>query len=90
MLTHSLVEMIQEGGKQFDWLIPLLTQARELDLHYIPSRYPNGLPSGYPHAFYDRGIAEAAAAAADRIITAVSAYYQSVGASDISKDASES
>jgi len=25
---------------------------RRLDLHYISSRYPNGLPAGYPHAFY--------------------------------------
>jgi HEPN domain-containing protein len=24
-----------------------LEDARMLDLHYIPSRYPNGLPSGY-------------------------------------------
>ncbi|MGP3666803.1 MAG: HEPN domain-containing protein [Candidatus Bathyarchaeota archaeon] len=27
--------------------------ARELDRHYIPSRYPNAHPSGTPHEAYD-------------------------------------
>ena len=45
LLTHSLVEMIQEGKKTVSSLDDILDEARELDLHYIPSRYPNGLPS---------------------------------------------
>ncbi len=54
LLTHSLVEMVQEGSKKVSSLLALLENAQELDLHYIPSRYPNGLPSGYPHQFYRR------------------------------------
>jgi len=32
----------------------LLDQARILDKHYIPTRYPNGLPQGAPTEFYTR------------------------------------
>lgn len=34
--------------------------AKGLDLHYIPSRYPDALPSGTPSGFYDRAKAEEA------------------------------
>jgi len=51
LLTHSLVEMIREEEKKVSALAHVLDTARQLDLHYIPSRYPNGLPIGYPHQF---------------------------------------
>jgi len=67
LLTHSLVEMVREGGKKVSQLTDLWDQARELDLHYIPSRYPNGIPSGYPHQFYGMKVAEQALIAAEKI-----------------------
>ena len=83
LLTHSLVEMIREGRKQVEALTPLLGEARELDFHYIPARYPNGLPSGYPHRFYDRGTAEKALEAAEKIVSAVEGHYRAQGETDI-------
>lgn len=53
----------------------LLDDARELDLHYIPSRYPNGLPAGYPHSFYGEKSARTALVCAERIVEAVLCYY---------------
>jgi len=79
LLTHSLVEMVQEAGKEVGSLLALLDRARELDLHYIPSRYPSGLPSGYPHQFYGKELAEGALNAADRILAAVGDYYRAHG-----------
>ncbi|MFP3869977.1 MAG: HEPN domain-containing protein [Syntrophobacteria bacterium] len=76
LLTHSLVEMVEEAGKSVAQLALLLDEARDLDLHYIPSRYPNGLPGGYPHQFYTRRVAEEALQAADRIFKSVQDYYQ--------------
>ncbi len=76
LLSHSLVEMVQEAAKMADVVTGLLDFARELDLHYIPSRYPNGLPAGYPHQFYDRQTAERALAAAGRIVSAVREFFQ--------------
>ena len=42
------------GNLSLDVAIPdfLLDQARMLDKHYIPSRYPNGFESGAPTDFY--------------------------------------
>jgi HEPN domain-containing protein len=34
--------------------------ALRLDKHYLPSRYPNGLPAGHPGKYYTRGEAEKA------------------------------
>ena len=79
LLTHSLVEMVQEARKRVGPVADLLEEARELDLHYIPSRYPNGLPGGYPHQFYGKGIAERALHAAERILAAVQEHYRAKG-----------
>ena len=77
LLTHSLVEMIREGEKRVKSLSRLLDQARELDLHYIPSRYPNGIPSGYPHQFYSKKVADQALIAAEKIFSSIRNHYRS-------------
>ncbi len=89
LFTHSLVEMIQEAGKKIETLKELLEEARGLDLHYIPSRYPNGLPSGYPHRFYGKETAEKAAGAADKILAAVTDYYRAAGEVDLLNEPDE-
>jgi len=51
---HSIREMLErffESVGERDE--KLLTHARELDRHYIPSRYPDAHPSGTPHEAYD-------------------------------------
>lgn len=42
--------------------------ARELDRHYIPARYPNSVPAGAPFEFYDADQSRSALAAAHRIV----------------------
>ena len=83
LMTHSTVEMVREAGKKIDQLLNLLDEARELDLHYIPSRYPNGIPSGYPHQFYGRKNADQALAAAEKIFNALKDYFLSGEHKDI-------
>jgi len=46
----------------------LLAYARELDRHYIPSRYPNAHPAGTPHEAYDEVTSARAIEAARRIV----------------------
>jgi HEPN domain-containing protein len=79
LLTHSLVEMIHESEAAVGGMQGLIEKARELDLHYIPSRYPNGLPSGYPHLFYGREMAERALACAEEIFLMVARHYEAQG-----------
>jgi HEPN domain-containing protein len=83
LMTHSTVEMVRESGKKINSLNELINEARELDLHYIPSRYPNGIPSGYPHQFYGRKNADQALAAAETIFNAIKDYYLSGEHEDI-------
>ncbi|MEM2865274.1 MAG: HEPN domain-containing protein [Candidatus Bathyarchaeia archaeon] len=49
---HSLVELLEllrdQGAEE------VMIYARELDRHYIPSRYPNSYESGYPGMYYDK------------------------------------
>jgi len=71
VLTHSLTAMIQTAGKQVPELLDHLESARQLDLHYVPSRYPNGLPDGIPHLFYGAETARAALEAADAFMDAI-------------------
>jgi len=49
----------------------LLRYARELDRHYIPSRYPNAHPSGTPHEAYDEETSERALDSAEKVISFV-------------------
>lgn len=83
LFTHSLFEMVSEAAKRIGSFSELLDDARLLDLHYIPSRYPNGLASGYPHKFYNKTIAEEAMEAAKRIGEAVKDYYVSQDETEI-------
>lgn len=86
LLTHSLVEMVEEARKKEKRFEGLMDDGRELDLHYIPSRYPNGLPSGYPHQFYAKEMAVKALKAGETIFTTVKDYYQSLGEDAILRD----
>lgn len=79
LLTHSVFELLKLSLKVIPELQEFLDDARELDLHYIPSRYPNGLVSGYPHQFYGKNTAENALKAARRIISEINKYLVSRG-----------
>ncbi|MGH7207279.1 MAG: HEPN domain-containing protein [Nitrospiraceae bacterium] len=79
LLTHSVFEMVREVARTVESLGTLLEQARELDLHYIPARYPNGLPSGYPHLVYSRDLAERAQRAAEALMAAIKTHYEAHG-----------
>lgn len=49
----------------------LIIHARELDRHYIPSRYPNAHPEGTPHEAYDEHVSSRALEASKKIINFV-------------------
>lgn len=46
----------------------LIDAGRELDRHYIPSRYPNGFPEGAPVDFYTQEDAKSAIQRAEAIL----------------------
>jgi len=66
---HSVLELIERfavaSGKDISELKPL---AAELDRHYIPARYPNAIPSGSPHEYYDQEVSHRTLEYATRIL----------------------
>ncbi len=68
VIGHSvdgLLEALETAGLSVNELRPL---AAQLDLHYIPTRYPNGLPGNLPFEVYSAVQASDALAAARRIV----------------------
>jgi HEPN domain-containing protein len=83
LVTHALVDMTTMLANEDSEIGGRLDDARALDLHYVPSRYPNGLPGGYPHQFYAKSQADGAVAAAERILTTVAAFLVARGGREI-------
>jgi HEPN domain-containing protein len=79
LMTHSTLQLLTEAGTFIESFEDLFDDARELDLHYIPARYPNGLPGGFPHSFYGETTGRAALQAAERIVQSVLGYYETEG-----------
>ena len=65
---HSLTSLVEDLAKRMSVPDELRQRARQLDKHYIPTRYPNGFDSGAPGDFYTKPEAEGAIADADAII----------------------
>lgn len=71
---HSITALIRGDKKRglAGWaaLAEYMEEAQELDRHYIPARYPNSLPFGRPHEFYNRHRAERCLSCAHAIVSA--------------------
>ena len=52
IFTHSVTELIS-AAETLDPDFSRLKEARKLDMYYIPTRYPNGLPGDIPSQYYD-------------------------------------
>lgn len=75
LMTHSVVTMIKRLQREMPELAETLAMGRLLDLHYIPARYPNGLPDGVPYLFYGKETAAQAMDAAAKILTTIDDWY---------------
>ena len=58
LLTHSVLELLDKSMEIKKSFENFLDYGRELDRHYIGSRYPNFYPSGAPYKYYTKEIAE--------------------------------
>ena len=59
----GLVTTAEQAGEE------LITCAKSLDKHYIPTRYPNGFDSGAPVDFYTKKDSDDAIPCAERLIS---------------------
>ena len=58
LITHSVTELVEEASKHEVVFGNLIDYGKELDRHYIGSRYPNFYPKGPAYKYYTREIAE--------------------------------
>ena len=73
---HSVVRLLRKA-QEFTAVPEERTQAaRELDRHYVQSRYPNSFPEGFPGEFYDEETARRCVACARGILSFVEAALQ--------------
>lgn len=73
---HSVVHLVQQAQGYVKIPRGLLTAARELDRHYIQSRYPNGFPEGYPSEYYGAELAKRCLAYAKKFLEFVTSVIQ--------------
>ncbi|SRR6266540_713457 len=65
---HALSVLLESLPAQAKPDQALMDRAKDLDLHYIPTRYPNGFERGAPTDYYTRSQADRAITDAEAII----------------------
>jgi len=58
LITHSVTELLEECSKHEKIFKKFIDQGKELDRHYIGSRYPNFYPRGPAYKYYTEEIAK--------------------------------
>ena len=76
LLTHSVVDLIEESSKFWGKFREFIDFAKELDRHYIASRYPNFYPSGAPYRYYTKEMAKTCLSYATLILVEVKTYLK--------------
>jgi len=76
IITHSVVDLLEESAKFGDEFGELLDRGKELDRHYIGSRYPNFYPSGAPYKFYTEEMAKTCLSYAESILSEVRKFLR--------------
>jgi HEPN domain-containing protein len=81
VLGHSVRELARQCQVVDDAFSTVASDGALLDQFYIPTRYPNGLPSpAVPSEMYDASQAQVAGEAAEHVVNVVDAFLRSSGA----------
>ena len=76
ILTHSVLTLLRESAGYRGELEGLEPQARELDRHYVGSRYPNFYPDSAPYQYYTEEEAQRCIHCAISILKEVGRYLR--------------
>jgi HEPN domain-containing protein len=71
VVGHSISDLCDKCAEYFETFTQLKARVKQLDLYYIPTRYPNGLPGGVPAEMYDEADSATALKQMIKIRTAV-------------------
>lgn len=76
IITHSIIDLLKEISEIEENFEKFFDFGKELDRHYIASRYPNFYPSGAPFEFYNKEVAEKCISYAESILKEVKKYLK--------------
>ena len=79
IIGHSLHEMVKELSEQDSRFKTAAAPAKRLDRHYIPTRYPNGLPGSSPFEVFDEDDLISAQDDVQRIFTVARRFLEEKG-----------
>jgi len=71
IITHSVVELLEKSSELEKTFKSFIDLGKELDRHYIGSRYPNFYPEGPAYKFYTEEIARRCLSYAESILKEV-------------------
>ncbi|MDK2990022.1 MAG: hypothetical protein PWR16_1551 [Methanoculleus sp.] len=74
VLGHSVADLLNRATS-LNSAFGTVSRARTLDLYYIPTRYPNGIPGGLPYEAFDLEEGEKALALAAPVIDLVKEIF---------------
>lgn len=78
IITHSLKELTRECSKLSESFKTISKDARNLDMFYIPTRYPDGIGGNLaPTEFYEREDAEKCISYAESILNTAKKFLKS-------------
>jgi HEPN domain-containing protein len=76
LITHSVTELLEEASKIERSFGEFIDYGRELDRHYIGSRYPSFYPKGPAYKYYTEEIAERCLNYAESILREVKRFLR--------------
>jgi len=76
IITHSVVELLEECSKHERVFEKFIDDGKELDRHYIGSRYPNFYPKGPAYKYYTEEIAKRCLSYAESILREVGKFLE--------------
>jgi len=76
IVTHSVVELLEETSKTDENFNKFIDAGKELDRHYIGSRYPNFYPKGPAYKYYTKEIAKKCLGYAELILREVKKFIK--------------
>jgi HEPN domain-containing protein len=79
VIGRALLEFVRDLAQRHPEFAACGAPAARLDRHYIPTRYPNGLPGGSPFQSYSAGDLASALADLEALIAAAQRFLRSRG-----------
>ena len=79
VVGHATTHLAERCAEYKPAFRDLLEPCRELDIFYVPTRYPNGVPDGAPYEFFAAEHSRRGAAAYDRVADVVTPLFAHLG-----------